>query len=165
MEPFGKNFSLKNLWNKEDWFSASRHTCFASIASLNFWSSLKPNPPKLFDWHNDFHFDQWIFLWLPFWPHQKFLIKASISWHRVSGSLKQLMAKVGISWITASRRTSHLAWKRSCSFQPWSFAATLSLIYSKLAFFFFPTREEGLDISHIAWSLAHLALFWSYPRC
>lgn len=40
-----ENFSLKNLWNREDWLSTSCQAYFVSMALLNFWSSLNPIPP------------------------------------------------------------------------------------------------------------------------
>ena len=111
------------------------------MASLNFWRSLNPKPPKSFGWHKELHLDQCLFLWFPRCPHQNFLIKDSISSHRVMGILKQPIAKVGIACMTALRRISRLAWDSSYSFHPWSFAKTCSLMNNKLAFLYLPTRE------------------------
>ena len=138
--PFGKIFTLKNLWKREDLFSSNLHTCFANIASLNFCSSLKPMLPRSFGRQSVLHFDQCIFLWFPQCPHQNLWIICSMSLHKVMMSLKQLMAKVTIACTTAFSNTSRPAWERSCSFQPCSLAHTLSLINLRLSFLFLSTR-------------------------
>ena len=107
--PLGKNFALKNLWKREVLSSNSLQTCFASIASLNFCNSLNPIPPRSFGRHNELHFVQWIFFWFPRWPHQNLQSSHSMSLHNVIGSLKQIMAKVGIACTTAFSNTSHPA--------------------------------------------------------
>ena len=104
--PFGKIFTLKNLWKRKDLFSSNLHTCFANIASLNFCSTLKPMLPRSFGRQSVLHFDQCIFLWFPQCPHQNLRIICSMLLHKVMRSLKQLMTKVGIACTTAFSNTS-----------------------------------------------------------
>ena len=142
--PFGKNISLKNRWNREFLSSSSLHTCFANIASLNFCNSLNPIPPRALGRQSVLHFDQCMFLWFPRWPHQNFRISYSMSLHNVTGSLKQLMAKVGMACTTTFNSTSLPAWERSCSFHPCNLAQTRSLMNIRLAFLFLPTKVGRL---------------------
>ena len=118
MVPCGKNFVLKNLKNRESWFCNKRQICLPSIASLNFCNSRKPIPPSDLGLHILLHLTQWIRLLVPRWPHQNFLIIASISWQSVIGSLKQLIEYVGMACTTAFKRTSLPAWDRIFSFHP-----------------------------------------------
>ena len=56
IEQDGKNFALKNLCKSVSLFPKSCQTCFAKIASLNFWSSRNLKLPLDLGWHNLSHF-------------------------------------------------------------------------------------------------------------
>lgn len=68
----GKKQALKTLWNKESGFFKSHHACLANNESLYKAKSLKPRPPTNFDFVNSSHFNQWIRLLSPLWPHHNF---------------------------------------------------------------------------------------------
>ena len=158
-----EKLSFENLWKREDLSSKRRHTCFANIASLNFWRSLNPMPPMIFGRQRVLHLDQWIFRWFPRWPHQNLRTSCSMSLHNVVGSLKQLMANVGITWITAFSSTSRPAWERSCSFQPCNLLHTRSLINLRLALLFLPTsvgRPRYFSYCLTSWA-PRILVIWS----
>ena len=144
----------------------SRQICFASITSLK---RAEPIPHSNLGWQRVSHLTQWIFLWSPFWPHQNFLMRFSISLHRPKVSLKQLIRYVGIAQTTTLIKISLPAWDKSFSFQPWNFLHAFSLMKLKLAFFLHPTKEgkpsifrkEGKpSIFRIVWFLGHPKLAW-----
>ena len=125
---FGKYFALILYFIKESVSWIRCQTCLANIASLNLHKSLKPNPTFNFGWQKTSHFFQWIFLLSPLWSHQIFWKSISISWNRPIGSLKQLIAKVGITWTMIFNKTSFSTCERSFSFHPCNFPQTLSFI-------------------------------------
>ena len=84
MLPFGKYFGLKTRYKSEFLSWISRHIYFPKIASLNFASSLKHNPPSLV-LQSVSQFFQWIFLCSPHCRHQIFLISISMSLQRPNG--------------------------------------------------------------------------------
>ena len=56
--PVGKNLALNTLKNRESLLCINLQYCLARRAMLNFWSSLNPNPPLPFGWHNFSHLSQ-----------------------------------------------------------------------------------------------------------
>lgn len=135
----------------------SRQICFASITSLK---RVEPIPHSDLGWQRVSHLTQWIFLWSPFWPHQNFLMRFSISLHRPKVSLKQLIRYVGIARTTTLIKISLPAWDKSFSFQPWNFLHAFSLMKLKLAFFLHPTKEGKPSIFRIVWFPGHPKLAW-----
>ena len=118
----------------------SLHTCLANIASLNFASSLNPNPPSFFGLQSVSQFFQLIFLRSPLYLHQNFLISISISLQRPTSSLKHPIAKVGMTWTTAFNNTSFPTWDKNFSFHL-AVSTTLYLLYnSNWLFYFFPPQ-------------------------
>ena len=126
--PDGKNLALNTLKNSEVLSICSPHTCLANIASLNLTKSLKPNPPSDLCLHNVSKFFQWIFLRSPLSPHQNLWISISMAWHNPTGSLKQLIAKVGMAYTITFNRTSLPIWVNNFSFHPYNLLHTLSLM-------------------------------------
>ena len=93
----GKYLVLNTLYSRDSFSVCNLQICLASIASLNLTKSLNPIPPSTFDLHKIFQLFQWIFRWPPRSPHQNFLICISISFHKPTGNLKQVIANVGIA--------------------------------------------------------------------
>ena len=132
----------------------SLHTCLANIASLNFASSLNPNPPSFFGLQSVSQFFLWIFLCSPLCPHQNFLISISISLQRPTSSLKLPIAKVGMTWTTPFNNTSFLAWDNNSSFHL-AVCTPLYLLYnSNWLFYFFPPQLVTPNTPHSVLFLA-----------
>lgn len=64
---------------------------------------------------------------LSFLPHQKFVMILSSSVQRVDGSLKQLIAKIGMARVTTFNSTSLPPWERRCPFQVCKYLPKFSL--------------------------------------
>ena len=117
------------------------HTCLANIASLNFASSLNPNPSFFFGLQSVSQFFQWIFLRSSLYLHQNFLISISISLQRSTGSLKHPIAKVDMTWTTTFNNTSFSTWDKNFSFHL-AVCTRLYLLYnSNWLFYSFPPQR------------------------
>lgn len=113
--------------------------CFASMAILKILNLLNPKPPKNFDVQILSQLTQWILRSLSFCTYQKFFIKLSSSVHRVVGSLKQLIAYMGIAKAIASKRISLPPWDKSFPFHNCRRCHIFVLILENAFFFAFPT--------------------------
>ena len=129
----GKNRDLKTLQNNKSVLCINLHTCLANKESLNLFMSQKPKPPLFFDWHDLDQLIQWIYFWFDPYPHQNFWIRTSISLHKVTGSLKQLMEYPGIAWTTTLIKISLLYWDNNLCCQPCDFFQILSFSWEKLS--------------------------------
>ena len=87
----GKYRALYTLKNREWLPRISSHTCFASMARLKAWMSLKPIPPLSFGLYSLLHLIQWIFLSFRVWPYQYFANVELISSQFFFGILNMLM--------------------------------------------------------------------------
>ena len=129
-----------------------RQICLSNIASLNLHRSLNHNPPSAFGIQRTSHFFQWIFLLSPIYPRQNFQIRISISWQRSTGKRKQLIAKMGMAWTIAFKKTFFPACDGNFSLQPCNLPQTLFFFLFRLAFFFLPPPpklQETPNTSHI----------------
>ena len=94
------------------------HACFERITKLKTCKSLKPIPPSCLLVHRFFQLTQWIFLSSLFCPQQYFASKELMESHMDLGSLKRLIAYVGIAYATVFIRTSRPAFDINFSFHP-----------------------------------------------
>ena len=92
--------------------------CLESITKLKAWRSGKPIPLSFLLVHSFFQLIQWIFLSSLFFPHQYLASKELMVSHMDLGSLKRLMAYVGISCATVLIRTSWPTFDINFSFHP-----------------------------------------------
>ena len=118
----------------------SCQVCLASNVLLKHAKSLKPIPSCSFGLHSSSHLTQCNFRLSPRCPQKNLRMRASMSWQRVTGSLKHEIVYVGSAWATALIKISLPAYDRSLPSHPWSFFHTLCLILSKLSFFFRPMK-------------------------
>ena len=76
----------------------------------------------------------------PLYPQKNCQIRASISWHKPLGNLKQDMVYIRSAWATALIKISLIAWDKSFPSHPWNFFQTCYFMLSKLSFFFLPIK-------------------------
>lgn len=91
----------------------------------------KIKTPWNFEAHSFSQLSQWIFCSFAHWLHQNQVIILFNSKHRPLGSLKQLIAYVGIDKATTLKIISFPPWAKIFSFQTWSLWQTISLISKK----------------------------------
>lgn len=109
--PLLKYFSCITLVIREEGLFEILQACLANVALLKLSSSLKPNPPLLFESPIFDQLLQWILLSFCICPHQNLAITAAISLHNLLGSMKTLIEYVGIAWITVFNNISFLDWE------------------------------------------------------
>ena len=126
IEDLGNYLALKVLATREWGLCWILQNCFANIAwfiKLNF---LKPRPPVLLGWQILFQLIKCIFLTPWSWPHQKFLVIASIWLQILAGTRKQEKVYKGKEWSTEFIRVAWPACESSLAFHPWSLDLSFS---------------------------------------
>lgn len=142
------------MCSKEVSFCNIRQPYLVSRVRLKVCKSLKPNPLLNFEMHIFFQPTQWILFVLSFYPHQKFAIRLSNSWHKEIGSLKQLIIKVEIASAIAFNRIFLPSWHNNFPFRACRRCYTLVLMSKKAHLQDLPfIGERPKYLAHCAWSL------------